>query len=120
MNIDLLSIYEGSWAASQPFALQDVGPKASFLPKLRSILSSTSIEHLVSWLPEGKIWRIHKIESFINAILPFFVEVSGWDAFLLTLSSYGFKEVSRGLDSVAFYSEVRLVGRRFRTYSRGT
>eukprot|EP00977_Amphora_coffeiformis_P022416 scaffold10861_cov180-Amphora_coffeaeformis.AAC.3 len=106
MNIDLLSMYEGNLLTSQPFVLQDSGLMTSFLTKLRSILSLGSIEHLVSWLPEGKIWRIHKIKSFINAVLPLFVEVFGWDAFLLTVASHGFKEVSRGFDSVAFYSEA--------------
>lgn len=119
MNIDHLSIYEKGLMASQPFVLQHSGPKSPFLIKLRSVFSVRSIEHLASWLPEGKIWRIHKIESFINAILPIFVEVSGWETFLLTLASHGFKEVSRGFDSVAFYSEVRIAGRRWRTYTKG-
>lgn len=80
----------------------------SFLNKLRSILSLKCAEHIVSWLPEGKIWRIHKKDLFVATILPLLEEFSGWDSFLLTLRSSGFREVSNGFDSVAFYSEVRL------------
>lgn len=111
MNIDLLGTSEGSLATSQAVALHDSTLKtSSFLTKLRSILCLRSIEHIISWLPEGKIWRIHKIDSFIKSVLPLFVEVSGWGAFLLTLGSQGFKEVSWGIDSVAFYCEVRQEG----------
>lgn len=80
--------------------------KASFLAKLRYVLSLKSIEEIVSWLPEGKIWRIHKVESFKAAVLPLFYEGSTWETFLLILGAHGFKEVSRGVDSVAFYNEV--------------
>lgn len=77
-----------------------------FLSKLSSILSLKTIEHIVSWLPEGKIWRIHKFESFVSDILPLFDEMPDWETFLVALHLHGFEEVSRGFNSLAFYNEV--------------
>ena len=110
MNLDLLlSTKEVMGTTSQSGQLslhKTIVQKTSFLTKLRSVLSLKSIDHIVSWLPEGKIWRIHEIQSFKTAVLPLFYEVAWWEAFLVTLRAHGFKEVSRGMDSVAFYNEV--------------
>ena len=106
MNLQRLNTQQ-QVKATHALALQKNNmQKTSFQTKLRSILSLKSIEEVVSWLPEGRIWRIHKTESFKTAVLPLFQEVSGWEAFLLVLCAHGFKEVSRGVDSVAFYNQV--------------
>ena len=118
MNLDLLSIEDVKASTAAALALhENNSQKTFFTNKLRSVLSLASIEEIVSWLPEGKIWRIHKIESFKTAVLPLFYEVSGWEAFLLIVCAHGFKEVSRGVDSVAFYNEVSLAQTNNPTYA---
>jgi hypothetical protein len=85
-----------------------VGLANNFFSKLRTVLSISAIQDIVSWLPEGKIWRIHKVGAFKTSVMPLFSEVSQWEEFVVLLKLYGFNEVSRGLDSIAFYNQVRV------------
>lgn len=115
MNINLATFSQGGLAALEPPVMlpkkanhpnQMLG-LAGFFSKLRAVLSINSIQDIVSWLPEGKIWRIHKMKAFIASLLPIFPEVTQWEGFVVLVKLHGFSEVSRGLDSVAFYNEVR-------------
>jgi hypothetical protein len=78
-----------------------------FIERLRFILSQPRFHHVISWLPEGKIWRIHKIDIFIAMVLPLFDEIAQWGSFLRLLKSYHFRELSSSVSSIAFYNEVR-------------
>ena len=89
-----------------PLILRQSLECSSFLARLRSLLSIETVRDIVSWLPEGMIWRIHKVKAFVTSILPMFTEISLYEEFLILLKIQGFHEVSRGLDSIAFYHEV--------------
>jgi hypothetical protein len=78
----------------------------TFLDRLRFILSQPRFHQVLSWLPEGKIWRIHKIDIFIAMVLPLFDEVAQWGSFLRLLKAYRFRELSSSVSSIAFYNEV--------------
>ena len=81
-----------------------------FLRELRKILHCDRTAHIVSWLPEGKIWRIHDLVSFQTTILSNFPVMkdygSPFDLFLAYTRVKGFQEISRGANSVAFYHHV--------------
>lgn len=81
-----------------------------FLRKLRNILQNEWNHHIVSWLPEGKIWRVHDLAAFQTKILSQFPVIqdhqSPLDLFLAYTTFKGFQEISRGLNSIAFYHQV--------------
>ena len=81
-----------------------------FLDELRNSLRNEWNQRVLSWLPEGKIWRVHDLSAFKTLILPRFPVIKEFgnplDIFLAYLRVKGFQEVSRGLNSMAFYHEV--------------
>ena len=82
-----------------------------FLRELRKILNEQWNRDIVSWLPEGKIWRVHDLVAFQTIILPRMPVIKDFgsplDLFLAYTKVMGFQEISRGLNSVAFYHQVR-------------
>ena len=82
-----------------------------FLRKLREILDMDCFRSIVSWLPQGKIWRIHNLTAFEMIVLPqmhFPHHFSNpMELFLAYTRVKGFQEISRGENSAAFYNEVR-------------
>lgn len=82
--------------------------------KLFSILANKELEHIVSWLPQGRAWRIHNVEMFAQRLLPLFCNNNigpssvnkNLRAFTSQLEAWGFRELSRGPNSLAYYSEV--------------
>lgn len=83
----------------------------SFLCALREILSNAAYRSVVSWLPEGKIWRIHDVMDFQARVLPLTLTFRKidyrLDLFVACTRAHGFQELSRGPNSIAFYSKVR-------------
>lgn len=82
-----------------------------FMDAITNLLVSKIYHPFVSWLPEGKIWRIHDVIGFENLVLPHmpvFRHVQRpVELFMTMLAIKGFEEVSRGPNSIAFYSKVR-------------
>eukprot|EP00977_Amphora_coffeiformis_P013965 scaffold3821_cov173-Amphora_coffeaeformis.AAC.4 len=82
----------------------------SFLCVLREILGNATYGSVISWLPEGKIWRIHDMIGFQALVLPLiptFRKVDcQLDLFMAYTRMYGFQELSRGPNSVAFYNKA--------------
>jgi HSF-type DNA-binding len=90
--------------------------------RLFSILANKELEHIISWLPQGRAWRIHNVEIFAQRLLPLFVNNNNMmgttpssssvnknlRAFTSQLEAWGFRELSRGPNSLAYYSEVSL------------
>jgi HSF-type DNA-binding len=109
-----------SAASIRPAAVAD--PHIPLPSKLFSILGNKHFEHIVSWLPQGRAFRIHNVDLFAQRILPMFfvnnnVNIMGQQqpssvknknlrVFTQQLESWGFCELSRGPNSVAYYSEV--------------
>jgi hypothetical protein len=92
--------------------------------KLYSLLGNKDVEHIISWLPQGRAWRIHNVDLFAQRLLPLFsnnnmVGTSSSSsssaanrnlrAFTSQLEAWGFRELSRGPNSLAYYSEVCLL-----------
>lgn len=83
--------------------------------KLYSILSSSAFEGAVSWMPHGYAWKIKDLNLFASTVLPMFVDggtyPENYNNFVRMLTSFGFKQVTRGPDTSAYYHEVRCVCR---------
>jgi hypothetical protein len=113
MNFNLASLSRDgrpSRDGSPPFLAPQMLVNAAstgLLVRLRLLLTIKSTQDVLSWLPEGKIWRIHMVQTFVASLLPVFsADVSSWNQFLVSLSELGFRVVSRGPDSIAFFHEV--------------
>lgn len=82
-----------------------------FVHEMRRVLSLSVLQPIVSWLPEGKIWRIHDLDAFERLVLPLLPMFSNFPRPMELFAAYatykGFLEVSRGSNSVAYYNEVR-------------
>jgi HSF-type DNA-binding len=84
--------------------------QASLPQKLHVILSNPNYEHIVSWLPHGRAWKIHNLSKFSTLILPLYFDMAGstssLNMFLRLLKIWGFSQFTEGPDITAYYHEV--------------
>lgn len=76
-------------------------PGVSFPSKLLIMLNKAEAEgysDIVSFLPNGKSFMIHKPKAFAQEIMPRFFKTSRFTSFQKQLSLYGFKRARHGLD----------------------
>jgi hypothetical protein len=80
--------------------------------KLHELLEETDKGHssVVSWLPGGKAFKVHKKEDFCNEVMPAFFNSSKYKTFQRSLNLWGFKSVSRGHDKRACYHQFFVRG----------
>jgi hypothetical protein len=73
--------------------------------KLHELLEETDKGHssVVSWLPGGKAFKVHKKQAFCNELMPTFFNSSKYKTFQRSLNLWGFKCVARGTDKGACY-----------------
>jgi hypothetical protein len=73
--------------------------------KLHELLEETDKGHssVVSWLPGGKAFKVHKKGDFCNELMPAFFNSSKYKTFQRSLNLWGFKCVARGTDKGACY-----------------
>jgi hypothetical protein len=73
--------------------------------KLHELLEETDKGHssVVSWLPGGKAFKVHKKDDFCNELMPAFFNSSKYKTFQRSLNLWGFKCVTRGTDKGACY-----------------
>jgi hypothetical protein len=87
--------------------------QASLPDKLHAILSNPNYEHIISWLPHGRAWKIHNLTKFSTLILPLYFDMGGdcgsLNVFLRYLKVWGFRQFTEGPDIAAYYHEVSLV-----------
>jgi hypothetical protein len=83
---------------------------AWFRRELQNILANEDSQEVISWLPEGNIWRIHNLDAFRIQVIPQVPFICDFahplELFLAYVKVNGFRGISRGLNSVAFYNEV--------------
>ena len=83
--------------------------------KLHSILENSgklNQEHIISWLPSGKAFKIHKPKEFANVIMPQYFNQTKYRSFQRQLYIYGFdrhREKSSE-DCGAYYHELFIRG----------
>jgi hypothetical protein len=80
--------------------------------KLHELLEETGKINsgVVSWLPGGKAFKVHKKENFCNELMPAFFNSSKYKTFQRSLNLWGFKSVSRGPDKGACYHQFFVRG----------
>lgn len=66
---------------------------------------------VVSWLPHGRCFRVHKMDKFLKDIMPrYFSGQAKWGSFSRQLQLYGFMRMTSGVDVGSYYHEVCLLG----------
>lgn len=71
----------------------------SFPVKLHEMLcdmESNGLDRIVSWLPNGKAFRIHDQDRFISEILPMYWANIKYKSFMRQLNLWSFKRIPRG------------------------
>jgi hypothetical protein len=91
---------------------RDIRRGMQFPWKLHELLDETGKRHssVVSWLPGGKAFKVHKKEDFCNEHMPAFFNSSKYKTFQRSLNLWGFKSVARGPDKGACYHQFFVRG----------
>jgi HSF-type DNA-binding len=66
---------------------------------------------VVSFLPHGRAFAIHKTDRFVSEIMPAYFKQKSLSSFQRQLNLYGFKRVVNGRDAGAYYHELFLQGK---------
>jgi len=80
--------------------------KRSFPFKLLQLLEDASLEgneHIVSWLPHGKAFKVHKTTEFENELIGRYFRQTKYRSFVRQLYHYRFARVDFGDDKGAYY-----------------
>ena len=105
------------------------GVTTPFPFKLHRMLGNVDREGLadiVSWQPHGRAFLVHKPREFVSKVLPQNFRQSKLTSFQRQLNLYGFRRLTKGSDTGAYYHELFLRGRPFlchkmvRTKIKGT
>ena len=62
-------------------------------------------DHIVSWLPGGKAFKVHKKVEFTNTILPTLFNATKYKSFQRNLNLWGFDTITEGMKYV--YASVQ-------------
>merc|ERR1712078_145737 len=89
--------------------------KFAFPFKLHSILESSETsgqENIISWLPSGKAFKIHKPKEFAEIIMPQFFNQTKYRSFQRQLYIYGFDRIKdkSSEDFGAYFHELFIRG----------
>lgn len=89
--------------------------KLPFLWKLHEMLDDvekTGDDHIVSWLHDGKSFRVHKPKSFVQKIIPYYFNQSKFKSFQRQLHLYEFVRTPRGVDAGAYSHPMFVRGKK--------
>lgn len=73
------------------------------LHELLEQVDKTGDNAIISWLPGGKAFKVHKKEEFCNDVMPAFFNSSKYKTFQRSLNLWGFESVVRGPEKGACY-----------------
>lgn len=73
--------------------------------------SSDSDGQIVSWLPHGRAFIVKKPKEFTSKIMPKYFNQTKLTSFQRQLNLYGFRRITHGTDSGAYFHELFLRGR---------
>jgi hypothetical protein len=81
------------------------------LHKILEDCEASGNQHIISWLPCGKYFKVHDSKEFSKLIMPKYFRHSRYKSFLRSLSMYKFQRVSKGPCSGAYGHPHFLRGR---------
>mmetsp|Transcript_24795 Transcript_24795/g.68348 ORF Transcript_24795/g.68348 Transcript_24795/m.68348 type:complete len:419 (+) Transcript_24795:219-1475(+) len=76
--------------------------------RLHEMLSTVDTQHdssIVSWLPDGKHFKVHDPRRFVESVIPSAFKQKSLKSFQRQLHLYGFQRVHEGPDKGAYYHE---------------
>jgi len=72
--------------------------------------SRAGLNNIIAWKSHGRAFCVHDIPGFVELILPKYFKQSKWTSFQRQLNKYGFKRISKGVDTGSYYHELFLRG----------
>ena len=90
---------------------RSVGQAMQFPWKLHEMLTmvnQTGQEDIVSWLPGGKGFKVHKKAEFCRDIMPVYFNSNKYKTFQRSLNLWGFESISKGGDRGACFHALFL------------
>lgn len=79
--------------------------------KLYAILAQKEFQEIISWMPHGRSWRVHKPSLFETRVMPLFFEYSNYHSFNRLINAWSFRRVTSGIDRGSYYHELFLRGK---------
>mmetsp|Transcript_1731 Transcript_1731/g.3499 ORF Transcript_1731/g.3499 Transcript_1731/m.3499 type:complete len:525 (+) Transcript_1731:215-1789(+) len=82
----------------------------SFPMKLHKILACKDYDHVVTWLPHGRAWKVLNDDMLVDQVLGRFFNHKSRASFLRQVNNWNFKRILTGPDEGAYYNEKFLRG----------
>ena len=82
---------------------------AKFPMRLHQLLEDAiteGFEHIVSWLPSGKAFRVHNSHAFENHVISRYFRQTRYKSFQRQLNLYGFERIQSGEDTGAYFHKL--------------
>eukprot|EP00529_Nitzschia_sp_RCC80_P014566 CAMPEP_0113523092 /NCGR_PEP_ID=MMETSP0014_2-20120614/45529_1 /TAXON_ID=2857 /ORGANISM="Nitzschia sp." /LENGTH=724 /DNA_ID=CAMNT_0000421175 /DNA_START=299 /DNA_END=2473 /DNA_ORIENTATION=- /assembly_acc=CAM_ASM_000159 len=87
------------------------GVTQPFPEKLHEMLDTAEDAAIVSWLPHGRAFIVRDPRLFTQVVMPKYFRQTKLTSFQRQLNLYGFRRLTQGADSGAYYHELFLRGR---------
>mmetsp|Transcript_19707 Transcript_19707/g.44743 ORF Transcript_19707/g.44743 Transcript_19707/m.44743 type:complete len:493 (+) Transcript_19707:816-2294(+) len=84
------------------------GVNQPFPEKLMEMLMGGEDPYVVSWLPHGRSFLVHKPKEFTEQIMPKYFKQTKLTSFQRQLNLYGFRRITQGADAGSYYHELFL------------
>jgi hypothetical protein len=95
-----------------PKSLTAPGRIPTFPAKMIDILSRPELAHIISWMPHGRSWKVHKPKEFQVNVIPTYFEHSKLSSFIRQANGWGFRRMAvKGRDQGSYYHEMFLRGK---------
>lgn len=76
--------------------------------KLNAMLSIPGYQHIISWMPHGRSWKVHNPHAFVEDVIPKYFEYTNYNSFVRLVNAWGFRRITKGPDRNSYYHEVSL------------
>ena len=88
----------------------DKKEKSNFPAKLYRLLEDPTSQEYVSWLPQGRAWKILNQHAFEEKIIPLFFRHANLSSFMRQVNGWGFRRATSGPDQNAYHHEMFIRG----------
>jgi hypothetical protein len=75
--------------------------------KLAAMLAEPRFAHIVTWMPHGRAWKVLRVKEFTEQVAPHYFEYPNYNSFIRLVNAWGFRRIKTGVDSNAYFHEVR-------------